>query len=48
MDAARFDQVHLNAQQVLEIREEATHIEQSAAFLQVHKEIDIAPGLVLA
>ena len=48
MDATGLDQVHLNAQQVLQIREQATQVEQSSAFLQVHQEIDIATRLVLA
>ena len=48
VDTAGFDQIHVNAQQMLEIREEAAHIEQPAAFLQVHKEIDIATGLGFA
>jgi hypothetical protein len=48
MDAPGLDQVHFTAQQVLEIREQATQVEQSSAFLQVYEEIDVTTGLVLA
>jgi len=48
MDAAGLNQVHIHAQQTMEIREQAPEIEQSSATVEVHQDIDIAIGRVLA
>jgi hypothetical protein len=42
MNAPALDQVHIDAQHIVKVREESAKIEQPPALTQIHQEVDIA------
>jgi hypothetical protein len=48
MNASGLYQVHFDAQQIVKIREQSAKVEQPAAAIQVHEEVDVTVRPVLA